>query len=121
MPGSLRGGSAPLSMGAPASGKRVAGRLFVVCHFLSFSGFFNLHVAELLGVKDLATLQALDKLHVFVPGNDTYPGVLADGCHCLGIIRPNSSFRKIVAIFSVIWNGFLVNLCARGQNLFSGA
>ena len=121
MPGSLRGGSAPLSMGAPASGKRVAGRLFVVCHFLSFSGFFNLHVAELLGVKDLATLQALDKLHVFVPGNDTYPGVLADGCHCLGIIRPNSSFRKIVAIFSVIWNVFLVNLCARGQNLFSGA
>ncbi len=49
------------------------------------SGFFDLHVAELFRVKDLATLQALDKLGVFVPGNDTYLWVLADGCHRFGI------------------------------------
>jgi hypothetical protein len=55
------------------------------CHVLWFSGFFNLHVAEFLGVKDLATLQALDKLCVFVPGNDSYPGMLAGGCHRLWI------------------------------------
>ena len=48
-------------------------------------GFFDLHVAELFGVEDLATLQALDKFGVFVPGNDTYPGVLADGCHRVGM------------------------------------
>jgi hypothetical protein len=46
-----------------------------------FGGLFNLHVAKLFGVKDLATIQALDKLTVIVPGNDAYPGVFADGCH----------------------------------------
>jgi len=56
-----------------------------VLGFLWFGGFFNLHVTELFGVKDLATLQALDKLRVFVPGNDSYPGVFADGGHRLGI------------------------------------
>jgi len=57
-----------------------------VLGFLWFGGFFNLHVTELFGVKDLATLQALDKLGVFVPGNDSYPGVFADGGHRLGIV-----------------------------------
>jgi len=84
--------------------------LFVVQSFLRFSGFFNLHIAELLGVKDLATLHALDILGVFVPGNDTYLGVLADGCHRFGFVKVNFSFRKIVAVFSTIWKGFLVNL-----------
>jgi hypothetical protein len=46
-----------------------------------FGGFFNLHVAELIGVKDLATIQALDKLAVFMPGDDSYLGMLANGCH----------------------------------------
>jgi hypothetical protein len=81
---------------------------------LWFSGFFNLHVPKLLGVKDLATLQALDELGVFVPGNDTYPGMLADGCHRFGFGR--ASFRKIVAVFEPIWNGFLLNLCAGGED-----
>jgi hypothetical protein len=91
----------------------VAGSIFV-CHVLWFSGFFNLHIAEFLGVKDLATLQALDKLGVFVPGNDSYPGVLADGCHRFGFVGLNFSFRKIVAVFSSFWNGFLLNLfCPR--------
>jgi hypothetical protein len=51
---------------------------------LWFGGLLDLHIAELFGVKDLATLQALDKLSVFEPGNDTYPGMLADGCHRFG-------------------------------------
>jgi hypothetical protein len=46
-----------------------------------FGGLFNLHVAKLFGVKDFATIQALDEFGVFVPGNDAYPRVLAGGCH----------------------------------------
>ena len=90
-------------MEAPASGKDPDFEVSVfVQGVLWFGGFFNLHVPKLLGVKDLATLQALDKLGVFVPGNDTYPGVLADGCHCFGFVGMNYSFRKIVAVFSTI-------------------
>ena len=53
----------------------------VVGDVLGFSGFFNLHVAELFGVKDLATLQAFDKFGVFMPGDDSYLRVSAGGCH----------------------------------------
>jgi hypothetical protein len=52
-----------------------------------------------------------------VPGNDTYLGVLADGCHRFGFVKVNFSFRKIVAVFSTIWNGFLVNLSTGAQFL----
>jgi len=48
---------------------------------LCFGGVFDLHVAELLGVKNLATLQTLDKLHVFVPGDDSNLGMSAGGSH----------------------------------------
>ena len=51
--------------------------VFCIC----ISDFFNLHVTELFGVKDVATFQALDILGVFVPGNDSNPGVSAGGCH----------------------------------------
>ena len=81
----------------------------VVRGVLCFSGFFNLHIAKLFGVKDLATIQALDKLAVFVPGNDSYPGMLADGCHRFVVVWMNYSFRQIVSVFSVIWNGYLLN------------
>ena len=60
---------------------RQRARLCVVGDVLCFSGFFNLHVAELFGVKDLATLQAFDIFGVFVPGDDSYLGMFADGCH----------------------------------------
>jgi len=60
----------------------------LICHTsnvfqvgLCFSGFFNLHIAELVGVKDVATIQAFNKLAVFMPGDDAYFRVLADGCH----------------------------------------
>jgi hypothetical protein len=46
-----------------------------------FGGLFNLHVAKLLGVKDLATILALDIFGVIMPGNYAYPGVSAGGCH----------------------------------------
>ena len=58
-------------------------RIAVFRDIFWFDGFFNLHISKLIGVEDLATLQALDKLGVFVPGNDTYTGVFADGCHRL--------------------------------------
>ena len=61
---------------------RLRSGLIVLETVFGFGGFFDLHVAELLGVKDLATLQALDKFRVFVPGDDSYLGVFADGCHC---------------------------------------
>jgi hypothetical protein len=81
-----------------------------VLGFLCFDGFFNLHVTEFFGVKDLATLQALDKFGVFVPGNDSYPGVFADGGHRFGIGGIKYSFRQIVAVFSIIENPYLLNL-----------
>jgi hypothetical protein len=43
--------------------------------------FFDFHVVKFFGVKDFATLQTLDKLHVVVPGDDTYSWMFADRCH----------------------------------------
>jgi hypothetical protein len=37
-----------------------------------------------------------------VSGNDTYPRMLADGCHRSWIVWINCSFRQIVAGFSII-------------------
>jgi len=59
--------------------------------------FFNLHIAKLFGVKDLATIQALDKFRVFVPGNDSYSGCLQAVAIARGVSEINYSFRKIVA------------------------
>jgi hypothetical protein len=56
---------------------------FVRGFFFFFSGFLDLHVPELFGIEDLAALQALDILGVFVPGDDSYPGMFADGRHLL--------------------------------------
>jgi hypothetical protein len=56
--------------------------LFVVGLVLGLlDGLFDHHVVKLFGIKDFATLQALDELGVFVSGNDSYPGVFAGGCH----------------------------------------
>lgn len=55
--------------------------LVIVGDVLRFGGLFDLHVAEFFRVKDLATLQALDVLSVFVPGDDSYLGMSAGGCH----------------------------------------
>ena len=55
--------------------------LGIVREIFGSSGVFNLHIAKLFGVEDLATLQALDKFGVFVPGNDSYLRMSAGGCH----------------------------------------
>ena len=57
---------------------------------------------KLFGIKDFATLQALDKFSVFVPGNDSYLGMFADGGHLSWIGCLKYSFRQIVSVFSVI-------------------
>jgi len=59
--------------------------LWFVRDFLSvIGGFFKFHVSKFLGIKDFATLQALDKLCVFVPGDDFNLRVFANGCHRFG-------------------------------------
>ena len=54
---------------------------------------------KLFGIKDFATLQALDKLRVFVSGNASYPGVFAGGCHRIGFSSIMMLFPPIVAAF----------------------
>jgi hypothetical protein len=53
----------------------------VVFKVFGISGVFDLHVTKLFGVKDFATFQALNEFTVFVAGNDSNPGVSADGRH----------------------------------------
>ena len=69
-----------------------------------FSGLFNLHVAELFGVKDIATIQALDKLGVFVPGTIRTLGCLQTVtiARLIGGIKYSS--RQIVSAFPSISN-----------------
>ncbi|SPE18325.1 hypothetical protein SBA5_150059 [Candidatus Sulfotelmatomonas gaucii] len=55
--------------------------LGIVREIFRSSRVFNLHIAKLFGIEDLATLQALNKLAVIVPGNDPDLGVSAGGCH----------------------------------------
>ncbi len=56
-----------------SEGASSAAVLGVVGNVLGFSGVFDLHVAELFGVKDLATLQALDIFGVFSAGRRFVP------------------------------------------------
>jgi hypothetical protein len=68
---------------------------------LPFIGdFFNRHVMKFLGIKDFAAFQALNKFCVFVPGDDSYPGVFANGRHRFAIREVWMLFPQIVAVFS---------------------
>jgi hypothetical protein len=67
-----------------------------------FGGLFNLHVTKLFGVKDLATILALDIFSVIVPGNDAYSGVFAGGCHWSWCQWNKLLFRQIVSVFSPV-------------------
>jgi hypothetical protein len=60
--------------------------------------FFNLHIAEFVGVKDLAAFQAFDILHVFLAGDDTDSGVFAGDRHLgfLTVLR-RRPLRQIVS------------------------
>lgn len=62
--------------------------------------FFNRHVMKFLGVKDFAAFQALNKFCVFVPGDDSYPGVFANGRHRFAIREVWMLFPPIAAVFS---------------------
>jgi hypothetical protein len=77
---------------------------------LLFGRFFNLHVVKLFGVKDFATLQALDIFGVLVPGDDSYPGMFAGGCHrfIVGLIF-QVLFPQIVAAFAAFSSVIFVN------------
>lgn len=55
---------------------RIIGRRF------GFSGIFYLHIAKFFRIEDFATLQALDELAVFLPGDDSNPGMSARAWHC---------------------------------------
>lgn len=70
--------------------------LSVVGDVLGFSGFFDLHVSEFLRVENLATLQALDKFRVFLPGDDSYFGMSAGGRHHYSLgTRSNATFARL--------------------------
>ncbi len=59
--------------------------VFRFCLF-GLDGVLDLHVVKFFGVKDLATLQALDKLGVIVPGDNTHSWVFADRCHRFRVV-----------------------------------
>jgi hypothetical protein len=75
----------------------------VVYGFLGIDGVFKLHIPKLFGVKNFATLQTLDKLGVFVPGDNAYLGVFTDGGHL-------SFYRLIELLFPQDCIGLLHNL-----------
>jgi hypothetical protein len=54
---------------------------FVIWDGFLVSDLFNRHVLKLVGVKNFATLHALDVLGVVVPGDNSYPGMFAGGRH----------------------------------------
>src|SRR5580693_8104384 len=85
--------------------------LRIVLEIFSTGSLFNLHIAKLFGIEDFATLQALDKLGVFVPRNYPDSGMFAGGCHRSrdfvhlsdpGWIRPS---RPIAASRTGPWRG----------------
>ena len=70
--------------------------LSVVGDVLCFSGVFNFHISEFLRVENLATLHALDIFRVFLPGDDSYFGMSADGCHhCSLGTRSDATFARL--------------------------
>ena len=72
--------------------------------FFGGLGFgFDLHVAELFGVEDVAAEIALDELGVFIARNDAHTGVFA----ALGALRMRSGGHGLVA--------YRAYGCARGR------
>lgn len=64
----------------------------LVRNVLGFGGVFNLHIVEFFGIKDLATLQTLNKLSVFVPRDDSNLGMSAGGSHRSSFFSRNKAF-----------------------------
>ena len=64
---------------APPSDSR--GGLSFVFYVFDLDGVFDFHIAKLFGIKDFAALKTLDKLGVFVAGDDSNLRVSAGGSH----------------------------------------
>lgn len=62
-------------------GLGIAGSLLVLDRILFLIGFFDSHILKFFGIKNFTTLKAFDKLGVFMPGDNTYPGMFAGGRH----------------------------------------
>jgi hypothetical protein len=66
--------------------KRTLGGAFPVA-------IFGVHVLELTGLEDLAALQALDELAVFVPRDDLHPRVRAGTLRSLVLVGSGGARR----------------------------
>jgi hypothetical protein len=80
MPGSSRGAAIRRPPMAPSRSQLWCGS-GLVGKVVGPSRVFYFHIAKFFRVEDLATLQALDKLHVVVPGDDSDFRVSAGSCH----------------------------------------
>lgn len=60
-----------------------------------YSGLLNSDVFKFFRIKDFATLQALDKLNVVVPGDDSHLRVFAHGGHRDEFRWNGCSFRRL--------------------------
>ena len=60
---------------------RRAWKLLVFQVLLLLGGFLDRHVVKFFGIKDIATLQALNILGILVSGNNSNSGMFAGGSH----------------------------------------
>jgi hypothetical protein len=75
-----------------------------------FGGFFNRHIVKFFGIEDVATFQAFNEFRVFLSGDNADPWVFAGGNHRFWQVWIWKLLPQIVASFSTISNGILVNL-----------
>jgi hypothetical protein len=69
--------------------------LLVLREIFRISDFFNRHIVKLLGVKDFAAFQALNKFSILVSGDDSYPRVFANSRHRFVSEVVGCSFRRL--------------------------
>ena len=70
---------------------------------------------KFFGIEDIATFEAFNVLGVFMSGDNANPRVFAGGNHRFVWEWIWKLLPQIVASFSIISNGILVNLCLRGN------
>ena len=64
--------------------------------FFRLDGLFDLHVVEFLGIEDFATLQALDKFCIIMPGHNTNSWMFASRCHGFSSIGSDRSHPQSI-------------------------
>lgn len=68
-----------------AIAQQIGRALFLIRPFsLFFGGFLDRHVMKFFGIKHIAAFKALNKLGVFMAGNNSNPGVFAGADHRFG-------------------------------------